>query len=275
MVKNSSQSAGAKGAKATKTVAKKSYTGLIIALASGFLVLLVTAITLAIVLPQLHDSNSGYKHNCPAGYVWVEGSNGNPGECEDDSGGIKKPIIYLYPTETTEVSVQVSHPENFTVEYPTYGDGWRVLAAPNGDLRDLNGGRELYSLYYESKNLVPAAIEKDGFVVKGGDTAEFLETTLPKLGLNPREAEEFIIYWLPQLQDSPYNYIRFQTAAEIDANQTLSISPRPDTMIRVMMSYASLDAPIEVEPQQITTPSRDGFVVVEWGGTRIGVDTVK
>jgi hypothetical protein len=271
MVKNSSQSAGAKGVKATK----KSHVGLIVAIVSVAVVLLGTAVTLAIVLTRDGNDNG----HCSAGEIWWENPATGDYTCMDErileGGGLLKPIIYLYPTETAEVSVQVSRPENFTAQYPTYVDGWRVSAGPNGDLRDLNGGRELYSLYYESKNLTPATIEKDGFVVKGSDTAEFLENTLSKLGLNSHEAEEFIIYWLPQLQDSPYNYIRFQTAAEIDANQTLSISPRPDTVIRVMMSFAPLDAPIEVEPQQITTPSRDGFVVVEWGGTRIGSDTVK
>ena len=35
----------------------------------------------------------------------------------------------------------------------------------------------------------------EGFVVKGEDSAAFLEEKLEILGLNYKEAEEFIIYW--------------------------------------------------------------------------------
>jgi hypothetical protein len=227
-------------------------------------VLLASTVALTIAL----QANPG----CPEGSFW--GRYPLPNEvrygCIEENVE-DKPIIYIYPTETTEVSVQVSHPENFTTEYPRYGNGWRVLAQPNGDLTDLNNNnRGLYSLYYESRNEVPAIVQKDGFVVKGSDTTVFLEEKLAALGLSAREAEEFIIYWLPQLQDSPYNYIRFQTAEEIDTNQALDISPKPDTLIRIIMSYRPLDSPIAVQTQQLPkTPARIGFTVVEWGGTRI------
>ena len=54
--------------------------------------------------------------------------------------------------------------------------------------------------------------------VKGTDVAEFLEDKLALLGLNEREAEEFIVYWLPKLQENKYNYIRFATMEEINEN---------------------------------------------------------
>ena len=49
----------------------------------------------------------------------------------------------------------------------------------------------------------------------------------------------------------------------------LEISPTPDTLIRVLMTYKGLDEPIEVEEQILETPERTGFVAVEWGGTEI------
>ena len=58
-------------------------------------------------------------------------------------------------------------------------------------------------------NVVEFKVEKEGFIVKGEDTAKFLEEKLEILGLNEREAEEFIIYWLPKLEANKYNYIRF------------------------------------------------------------------
>ena len=182
----------------------------------------------------------------------------------------EKPIIYLYPTEETEVKVQLENEENITVSYPDYGeDGWDVIAKPNGDLINKKDGRSLYSLYYESEDTAKFKVEKDGFIVKGSDIAKFLEEKLAILGLTQRESEEFIVYWLPKLQANKYNYIRFATMDEINKNMPLKFSVKPDTLIRVLMTYKALDEPIQVEEQQLETPERTGFVAVEWGGTEI------
>lgn len=180
-----------------------------------------------------------------------------------------KPIIYLYPTETTEVSVTLPKKELITCSYPKYTDGWKVKAEPNGDLIDLTTNRELYALYYESENAETFKVEKHGFVIKGEDSASFLEEKLATLGLTPREAEEFIVYWLPKLEANNYNYIRFATMEEINRNMPIEITPNPDTLIRVLMVYKGLDNSIEVNEQKLITPERKGFVAVEWGGTEI------
>ena len=180
-----------------------------------------------------------------------------------------KPIIYLYPIEETEVTVQLLKANSITTSYPKYEESWKVLAKPDGELRYLKSGRELYALYYESENNIKIDVQKDGFVVKGEGVAEFLEEKLAILGLNPRETEEFIIYWLPKLESNKYNYIRFATEEEIYRNMPLEINPNPDSLIRVLMTYKGLEEPIEVEEQKLVTPERKGFVVVEWGGTEI------
>ena len=182
---------------------------------------------------------------------------------------IDKPIIYLYPTEETQINVQLGNKEKITCSYPKYTTGWNVIAQPNGDLKDIDTNKNLYSLYYESDNVVEFKVEKDGFIVKGEDSAEFLEEKLKILGLTDREAEEFIIYWLPKLEANKYNYIRFATGEEIDANMPLTITPTPDTTIRILMEYKGLENPIEVEEQKLETTERKGFVAIEWGGTEI------
>lgn len=182
---------------------------------------------------------------------------------------VDKPIIYLYPTEETKVSVKLLKDNNLTCSYPKYQDEWNVLAQTNGDLKDLTTNRQLYSLYYESKSEIEFKIEDEGFVVKGEDTIRFLEEKLAILGLTEREAEEFIVYWLPKLESNKYNYIRFATTDEINENMPLEISPNPDTIIRVLMTFKGLDNPINVKEQKLITPNRTGFVAVEWGGTEI------
>ena len=182
-----------------------------------------------------------------------------------------KPVIYLYPTEETETTVKLLNPERITCSYPKYVDEWNVLAKPNGDLIDLDTGRNLYSLYYESEMVVDINVTNEGFVIKGEDSAKFLEEKLAVLGLTEREAEEFIIYWLPKLESNKYNYIRFATDEEINNNMPLEINPNPDTIIRVLMTFKGLENPIEVEEQKLETPERKGFTAVEWGGTEINL----
>jgi len=179
-----------------------------------------------------------------------------------------KPIIYLYPEETTEVTVKVGAEEKLTCTYPKYeSSGWNVIAEPSGKLTDIKTGRELYCLYWEGKNTTKGNM-KEGFVVRGEDTARFLEEKLEILGLNEKETEEFIIYWLPQMEKNEYNYIRFETIEEIDENMPLDVSPKPDTFIRINMEWKGLKKPIEVEEQKLgSTPERNGFTLVEWGGT--------
>ena len=182
---------------------------------------------------------------------------------------VKKPVIYLYPKEETQISVKLLNSERITCSYPKYNDGWNVLAKPNGDLIDLETQRNLYSLYYENESVENFNISKEGFVIAGEDSSKFLEEKLELLGLTEREAEEFIIYWLPKLESNKYNYIRFATKEEINKNMRLEITPKPDTIIRVLMTFKGLEEPIEVEEQKLDNYERKGFTVVEWGGTEI------
>lgn len=179
-----------------------------------------------------------------------------------------KPIIYLYPETETEVTVKLGKYNNITCIYPEYNDGWNVCAQPDGNLIDLNTGRNLYSLYWEGINDVKCNYDS-GFVVKGCDTIKFLEEKLSILGLTDREAEEFIIYWLPKMQNNKYNYIRFATMDEINEIMPLYFSVEPDTLIRVLMEFKPLKEYIDIPEQELITPIRKGFVVVEWGGTEL------
>ena len=182
---------------------------------------------------------------------------------------IAKPVIYLYPTEETEISVELKNKDKITCSYPKYTEGWKVLAKPNGDLTDLETGKNLYSLYYESEDTNIYKMEIEGFVVNGEESAKFLEEKLAILGLNEKEAEEFIIYWLPKLEANKYNYIRFATVEEIESNMQLEITPKPDTSIRILMTFKGLEQPNQVKEQKLKKVERSGYTVVEWGGTEI------
>ncbi len=107
-----------------------------------------------------------------------------------------------------------------------------------------------------------------GFCVRGEDTAAFLEDALARLGLTRREANEFIVFWLPRMEQNPYNIITFQTDRYTETAR-LDIDPAPDTLIRVFMAWQASDTAVGLPAQSLSAPARRGFTVVEWGGTEL------
>lgn len=211
--------------------------------------------------------------SCPAGEYRVCGPLGDGKMacgCYSDPDIVLKPIIYLYPENEVDVTVRLGAPEKLTASYPKYIDGWNVTAYPNGDLIDKSNGNKLYSLYWEGERDASKLDLATGFVVKSEDVANFLEEKLEILGLNYREKEEFIVYWLPKLEANKYNYIYFATEEEINSEMPLEFSIQPDTIIRVRMIFKGLDEYKNIEEQMLEpAPEREGFTVVEWGGTEL------
>ena len=180
---------------------------------------------------------------------------------------IEKPIIYFYPETDTLCSVKIALDGTLTATYPEYRDGWdNFIAKPDGTLV-FPDGREYYALYWEGSGISEWDFS-EGFCVKGEDTAAFLEWALEAQGLSSREANEFIIYWLPLMQNNPYNVISFQKECYTDS-ASLEISPAPDSLLRVFMAYYSSDTAVEIPAQEFAKPSREGFTVVEWGGALV------
>ena len=189
-------------------------------------------------------------------------------ESEDDSEEPVdlKPVIYLYPQEPAEITVKLDYSGELTCTYPAYSDGWTVWAEPDGTLTGADGQTYNY-LYWEGANDVRYDFSQ-GFCVAGKDTAAFLEEALSRLGLTRREANEFIVFWLPQMEKNPYNLISFQSDVYTEAAK-LSIDPAPDTLLRVFMAWKPLEEAADIPAQELTAPERSGFTVVEWGGSLV------
>ena len=178
----------------------------------------------------------------------------------------EKPVIYLYPEAETDVTVRLDYAGDLTCTYPAYDCAWRVAAAPDGTLTDERGQTYRY-LYWEGTDNVQYDFS-EGFCVPGEETAAFLEDALAQLGLTRAEANEFIIYWLPQMEQNAYNLISFQQETYTDAAK-LTITPQPDTLLRVFMAWKPLTSAVEISPQTLTAPERTGFTAVEWGGAKV------
>lgn len=179
----------------------------------------------------------------------------------------KKPVIYLYPPSEQTVNVELDYKGKLTCTYPEYKDGWKVKAQPDGTLTNLSDNREYSYLFWEGISDNKWDMSK-GFVVKGTETKEFLQEKLEYLGLTPKEYNEFIVYWLPIMQENKYNLITF-AGEEYENIAQLRITPKPDSILRVMMVFKPLNKPIKVEEQELKPFTRKGFTVVEWGGTEV------
>lgn len=183
-----------------------------------------------------------------------------------DEPADEKPVIYLYPTEETDVRVTLDYDGVLTAAYPAYEGGWRVTARPDGTLTDASG-REYYCLFWEGAGGAQHDFSR-GFCVAGSDTAAFLEDALRQLGLTDKEANEFLIYWLPRMEGNAWNLIAFQSDAYTEAAR-LTIDPAPDTLLRVFMAWKPLEKAVDIAPQTLTAPERRGFTAVEWGGAEV------
>lgn len=175
-----------------------------------------------------------------------------------------KPVIYLYPKAPTNCTVTVDSVK-FTYTFPAYDNGWRVTAYPDGRLVNKADGTEHYYLFWEGNMRAVWDFSK-GFVVKGAETEQFLREKLAYMGLTPREYNDFITFWVPRMQDAPYNLITF-VGERYEAAAPLTVTPKPDSVLRVFMVYKALDAPVDIPAQTLKPFERKGFAVIEWGGT--------
>lgn len=208
-----------------------------------------------------------------------------------------KPAVYLYPESKQLVNVRVYPRGELTYTDPVYDPikGWTVNSYPNGKL-DLafssqsSAIRQYDYLYYETK-LRDDEIKKpqEGWVVKGSSVKgqgsgelhqassikhqekmknmeELFDEILPKLGLNEREKKDFENYWLSKLPESPYYFVGLVDKAQRDYLEALVVTPAPETSIRFSLFFEMLDQPKVVQEPQITTPVRNGFTLVDWGG---------
>lgn len=177
-----------------------------------------------------------------------------------------KPAIYLYPQQRTDVNVLIAPKGKLTLAIPKYSQsGWSVTANPSGVINYQNGTYDY--LYYEAE-IPDSLIEKpnEGFVVKYEELVTLFNDLLPKLGLNEKESSQFSEYWLKALSNSSYYFVGVVAQNNLNFIAPITINPSPHTIIRVTLYFQALEQNVRVTNPMITTPKRDGFTMVEWGG---------
>jgi hypothetical protein len=205
-----------------------------------------------------------------------------------------KPVIYLYPKITTDVTVQIDK-VNLEVDVPKYKNAWVVQAQPNGKLKDLQPQftdcmsldntsfgleytrnackkNEYPYIYWAGKSRVDYEGINEGFIVERANLVSFMNSKLNEIGLSDKEKFDMLEYWLPMIQkkNKPFYKVSFLLNAEMDKMAPLTISPKPDTILRVFLDYEGLDSKPRKEllPQKFKKLERKGFTVIEWGGAK-------
>lgn len=173
-----------------------------------------------------------------------------------------KPVIYLYPEKTTTVSVKVG--ASVTKSEPTYNSGWTAIAEPTGKL--IVGGKVFDSLFWEGVGKGEYPNITSGTVVANGDIKSTVTSQLSYIGLNTKETADFLEFWMPKMPTTPYVRLSWLQNRDMNILAPLTISPTPNSMIRVFLDFEGLDHSISLPAQKLVPMARNGFTVVEWGG---------
>lgn len=179
-----------------------------------------------------------------------------------------KPAVYLYPPRKENIHVSVTLSGHMLSSIPSYPPGgWEVTADQKSVITYKNATYPY--LYYEAAipdNLLPKNPDT-GYVVAFDHLEAFFIKQLPKLGLNADESMDFSHYWLKALPKANYYKITLVPQDVLDAIAPLSISPKPDSILRVSLNFQPLDTKISLpEPVLPLLTPRGVFSVTEWGG---------
>ena len=187
---------------------------------------------------------------------------------------VKKPAIYLYPEKKQKIVVTHEFKGKLITTYPVYKDNWTVIAEKDGTLLNQADNRKYKYLFWDGVYAFPEEHYKfhTGFNVAKGDYISFLEQKLAYIGLNENEINDFIVYWLPEMNKFENCFVHFRINDDIDGSSVLKTKPVADTVIRVFMEFSGTNdfAAGSMLPEQILPQfTRRGFTLVEWGGSEI------
>lgn len=176
---------------------------------------------------------------------------------------VYKPNIYLYPTEKTQMVVNLTFPMGggIIASEPAYGSGWHISVDTNGFINN-----QYHFLFYESEQ--PDVWQyTSGWVVKQSDLEVFFTENLTEYGFADNEIQDFITYWIPRFEAYPYYAIYPQTSDVIDRVIELQISKMPDHLLRLFYVVEGLKNFPQTQPPipDIDIFNRSGYFVTEWG----------
>ena len=191
----------------------------------------------------------------------------------NNSGNIilKKPVIYLYPEKETAIDFKFDFVGKVLTTFPKYDNNWSVIAYPDGKIFDNKTKRFYNSLFWDGDFTFAKSHYdyKDGFVVSKNNLTKFLIEKLEFMGLSNSETNEFVQFWLPIMEKNQTNLIHFWQNENYDVFSKNTITPKPETSLRIFMEFSAVDDNFKIQEQQLFKTKRKGFTLVEWGGSDV------
>lgn len=215
----------------------------------------------------------------------------------------RKPVVYLYPTEpiVATVHVKLLRGATFSCLVPSprlYGGAatpttawWRVLAHPDGLLEQAAAPGDaavlrtpadaaappmppIASLFWEAEDFTVACSRAPPpACLRGADAGDWLLRALARVGLSPREATECAVFWALRCAAHPWVLVTFLPQHELDAVAPLTVTPRPDTTLRVFLVIEGAREPragaTDALPPAVEVARKGVYVCVEWGGCEV------
>ena len=111
---------------------------------------------------------------------------------------------------------------------------------------------------------------ESGFVVGTKNLESELRSKLTIIGLNNKETDDMMEYWLPQMLAKNKPFYRFSLLQnnELDKLFPMTITPKPQSSIRVFLDWDALDTNTTIPTQKLITYPRTDYTMVEWGGIK-------
>lgn len=176
---------------------------------------------------------------------------------------VYKPVIYLYNDKRIDLSIKFKDESRLKTTYPKYNNGWNVSVE-----KDVisDGYNNYYALFYDEERRYEVDFS-EGYYVTKDNAISFLEEKLDYLGFNYKERNEFIMYWLPILEDNGESLVYFEQTDERNKECPMDLSINPDTMLRVIIHIKKANGNERIKEELLHKTERNGFEFIEWGGT--------
>lgn len=189
---------------------------------------------------------------------------------------VTKPVIYAYNPQPLEANISLDIKGEKPFYYPTYHQKWSFETQEDGQIKNDDGKVYPYLFWEAQSRDLEYKLENrklPGYLIKTDTCIAFMENVLAKWGLNAKEKTDFITYWGPKMVVTDYCLVQFISGTYYTTEiAEIHVEPKPDNMLRLFMLISPIDEPISpytiVQPE-IPTFNREGFTIIEWGGSVI------
>lgn len=194
---------------------------------------------------------------------------------------VLKPVIYAYNPEEIDASIKLDVEGNLTFTYPDYEDGWNVRVMNNGLALQSDPEKSYPYLFWEGENegltFQSSSASFNGCQINTDSTIQFLESQCANFGFTFFETADFITFWAPRIIKYPFAKIEFLVDDQYDVIGKLGVNPKPDNIRRVYILFKGqkeFNSSVHSNIEQIEPISRNGFTVIEWGGSELSNSTL-